>query len=198
MKVIFLIKKKLFPAFIEKLYKIKSSLNSSDPRYMISKLFMNSLYGRFGMNPINDESVIVTAVESEKIVATKKKVTVIPLLSGNVLVNYENKDLSNSSSTQNISVPIAAAITAYSRIVMSYYLNKYRDNIYAMDTDGIKVDCKLSPSEVDDKILGKMKLEYKFKKAIFPASKVYSGILENPYKGRYEITKVKGVKIPLS
>ena len=36
------------------------------------------------------------------------------------------------------------------------------------------------------------------KKAIFPTPKVYSGRLENPYKGRYEITKVKGVKIPLS
>jgi len=159
---------------------------------------MNSLYGRFGMNPINYETVIVTAVESEKIVSAKKNVTVIPLLSGNVLVNYENVDLENSSSTQNISVPIAAAITAYSRIVMSYYLNKYRENIYAMDTDGIKVDCKLSPSEVDDKILGKMKYEYKFQKAIFPAPKVYSGILEKPYKGKSEITKVKGVKIPLS
>ena len=192
-------KRKLFPAFIGKLYKIKSSLNSSDPRYMIAKLFMNSLYGRFGMNPINEVSEIVPENESEIIVKTKKNVKVIPLLSGYVLVNYEKENPENpSSSTENISVPIAAAITAYSRIVMTYYLNKYRDNIYAVDTDGIKVDLKLSPSEVDNKILGKMKFEYKFKKAIFPAPKVYSGILEKPYKGQSEITKVKGVKIPLS
>jgi hypothetical protein len=98
----------------------------------------------------------------------------------------------------NISVPISAAISSYSRVVMSHYLHKYRDNIYAMDTDGIKVDCKLDPSEIDSKEIGKMKYEYTFKKAIFPAPKVYGGIVDGQYKGRSEIVKLKGVKVPIS
>lgn len=82
---------------------------------------------------------------------------------------------------------------------MSHYLNKYRNNIYAVDTDGIKVDCMLSPSEMDNKELGKMKFEYTLKEGVFPAPKVYGGLLEKPYKKyKTELTKVKGLKNPIS
>lgn len=190
-------KKKIFTKFISELYTIKSKLDSSDPRYFISKLFMNSLYGRFGMNPISEVTAIVSALECERIVAGKKNVNIIPLLSGKVLVTYE-EPLSDELHITNISVPISAAIAAYSRIVMSHYLYKYSDNIYAMDTDGIKVDCPLNSSEVNSKELGKMKYEYTFKEAVFPAPKVYGGILDKSYKGKTEFTKIKGVKVPIS
>jgi hypothetical protein len=35
---------------------------------------MNSLYGRFGMNPVAEESCIVSAEESEKIIMERKNV----------------------------------------------------------------------------------------------------------------------------
>src|ERR1700679_4339508 len=81
---------------------------------------------------------------------------------------------------------------------MSHYLMKYTDNIYAIDTDGIKIDCYLDIDEVHNKELGKMKYEYTFIEGVFPAPKVYGGILEKPYK-KYEkeLVKIKGLKNPI-
>src|ERR1700721_3397372 len=42
----------IFKEYIEDLYKIKVSHSKNDPMYIIAKLLMNSLYGRFAMKPI--------------------------------------------------------------------------------------------------------------------------------------------------
>jgi len=82
---------------------------------------------------------------------------------------------------------------------MYRYLIKYSGHILAIDTDGIKVDCQLDPSEIDSKELGKMKYEYTFTEAVFPAPKVYGGKLEKPYKQyEKELVRVKGLKNPIS
>ena len=46
----------IFEEFISELYKIKESHKKEDPWYAISKLLMNSLYGRFGMDDNFDHS----------------------------------------------------------------------------------------------------------------------------------------------
>jgi hypothetical protein len=186
-------KKNIFYDFIELLYKIKSSYNSDEPKYIISKLLMNSLYGRFGLNPEERETVIASDEESEYLMANKKQVTIVPLLSGSSIVSYEKE--TDDISIENISVPISAAISAYSRNVMTHYLMKYTDNIYSIDTDGIKIDCELSEDEIDNKKLGKMKYEYEFSEAVFPAPKIYGGLLTKPYKKyKDQLVKVKGLK----
>jgi len=40
----------IFTDYVQDLYGIKSSVHKSDPMYMISKLLLNSLYGRFGLH----------------------------------------------------------------------------------------------------------------------------------------------------
>jgi hypothetical protein len=151
------------------------------------------------MNPIVEESLIVSSEVSEQILMERRGVKVIPLLSGKVFLSYLRFDEDNEEvDISNISIIISSAIASYSRIQMSYYMNKYQDNLYAMDTDGIKVDCKLDDSEIDEKELGKMKYEYTFKEAVFVAPKVYGGILEKPYKNKTELTKVKGLKNHIS
>lgn len=188
----------IFTEYINDLYELKNSVEDNDPRYFIAKLLMNSLYGRFGMNPISQENRIVSAVESERIIMERKNVNVLPLLSGNCLISYDKLE-EDELDTANISVIISSAIASYSRIQMSYFMNKYQNNLYAIDTDGIKVDCKLDSSEVDNKQLGKMKYEYTFKEAVFIAPKVYGGLLERPYKKyKTEVTKVKGLKNQIS
>lgn len=184
----------IFSDYVDKQFEIKSSVAKEDPMYYISKLLLNSLFGRFGLNPITEEVLIVSSEESEKIIMDKTNVKITPLLSGNVIIKYQN----DSDELENISVPIAAAITAWSRIHMYHYLIKYSNNILAIDTDGIKVDCQLDPSEIDSKELGKMKYEYTFTEAVFPAPKVYGGELEKPYKQyEKELVKVKGLKNPI-
>ena len=188
-------KYKIFDGYIGELYKIKSSTDRKDPLYQISKLLLNSLYGRFGLNPEFNTTEIVSTEESEKIVINKNNVDITPLYSGNVLVSYEE---SNSDETlnlsSNISVSISSAIAAYSRITMSHFIRKYNKNIYYIDTDGIKIDCDLEDDETDSKELGKFKYEYMFSHAVFPGPKVYGGFLNEIKGDQYDIIKVKGLK----
>ena len=187
----------IFTEYINLLYKIKCNTDSSDSLYYIAKLLMNALYGRFGLNPEARECVIVSHEESEKILAEERNVLTIPLLSGKVLVSYDQND--ENINISDISIPISSAIAAYSRIEMSKYIRKYDKNLYYIDTDGIKVDCELDSSEIDSKELGKMKYEFTFKEAVFPGLKVYGGILLKAYKKFLDwMVKVKGLKVDIS
>jgi len=187
----------IFTEYINLLYKIKCNTDSSDSLYYIAKLLMNALYGRFGLNPEARECVIVSHEESEKILAEERNVLTVPLLSGKVLVSYDQKD--EDINISDISIPVSSAIAAYSRIEMSKYIRKYDENLYYIDTDGIKVNCKLDSSEIDSKELGKMKYEFTFKEAVFPGLKVYGGILLKAYKKFLDwMVKVKGLKVDIS
>lgn len=110
---------------------------------------MNSLYGRFGLNPEGVEVVITNEEDADKIILKKKNVKVTPLLSNNLMVSYEKDE--DSFSKMNISVPISSAIAAYSRITMSHYISKYSKNLYYVDTDGIKTDVDIDFNEIDPK-----------------------------------------------
>lgn len=196
-------RKNIFDRYVDTLYHVKCNTPSTDPMYNISKLLLNSLYGRMGMSPELDITKIVTVEESEQLIKKEQVVNIVPLDSDIIMITYKQTqselDDENVSSEVNTSVPVAAAITAYARIEMTKYLSKYKNNIYAIDTDGIKIDCKLDPVFMDSKVLGKMKYEYTFKWAIFPAPKVYGGYLLKPYKKwKNEMVKIKGVKVPIS
>jgi len=84
-----------------------------------------------------------------------------------------NTMLDNASETHNVSIPIAAAITAYARIHMSQFKNNIDYNLYYSDTDSIYIDKPLSEDLISETILGKMKLENIITKGIFLSPKVY-------------------------
>ena len=90
----------------------------------------------------------------------------------------------------NVSVSIAAAITAYSRIHMSQFKNNPKINLYYTDTDSIYTDSNLDESLISDNNLGSLKLENIVDKAIFLAPKLYCLITES----EQFIHKVKGLK----
>jgi hypothetical protein len=92
--------------------------------------------------------------------------------------------------THNVSVGIAAAITAYARIHMSQFKNNPNFNLYYSDTDSIYIDKALPDEFISSTILGKMKLEYVLTDAIFLAPKVY---YLQTVDGKV-IYKVKGLK----
>jgi hypothetical protein len=64
--------------------------------------------------------------------------------------------------THNVSIGIAAAITAYARIHMSQFKNNPNFNLYYSDTDSIYIDKPLPDHMISSTILGKMKLENKY------------------------------------
>ena len=186
----------IFTGYVNYLFQLKNTSDKSDPRYMIAKLLLNSLYGRFGMSPYADDHTIINKQDENKYLNTKKYQVsnILDLNNEYELISYNKKVMSDNKQTLNISIPIAAAITAYSRINMSYYLTKYQDNILTIDTDGIKTDCLLDKQDTGND-LGNMKYEYSFKEFVSIAPKVYGGILkENEYE---ELVKVKGLKNPL-
>ena len=180
----------IFNEYIDLLYDMKKNSPKDSPWYYIAKLLMNSLYGRFGLNPEGEEIFITTEEKGDEILATKEYVTITPLSSGNVLISVKLNE--ESFGDMNISVSISSAIAAHSRIHMTHFLTKYSDNIYYIDTDGIKVDVDLDKDEVDSKELGKMKYEYVFEEFTSLGPKVYGGLLRDKEGELKELVKLRG------
>ena len=54
------LKKKLFKEYVDSLYEIKLNSSKDDPMYMISKLLLNGLFGRYGLDPWLGECEFIT------------------------------------------------------------------------------------------------------------------------------------------
>jgi hypothetical protein len=200
----------IFNKFVDDLYNIK--LKEKGLVKSITKLILNSSFGRFGMSIIKPETEIVDANKLEFLLTTRKVLDIKQLSLDSFVVNYEsdlskkiiedasldyskilnnNRDIEKNNKFGFVSVSTASAITAYARI----YINKIKllilklgGNIYYSDTDSIVTNIKL-PENLVGKELGKFKLEYIIKKAIFITSKTYMLKLED---GTI-IKKAKGV-----
>jgi hypothetical protein len=200
----------IFDKFVDNLYNIK--LKEGGIVKSITKLILNSSFGRFGMSIIKPETEIVDTDKLELLLTTRKVLDTKQLSLDRFIVNYEseiskqiiddvgldyskilinNKDIETKQKFGFVSVSTASAITAYARI----YINKIKllilklgGKIYYSDTDSIVSNIKL-PSELVGNDLGQFKLEYIIKKAIFITSKTYMLELED---GTI-IKKAKGV-----
>lgn len=105
-----------------------------------------------------------------------------------LFVNYiNNNDLDKESKT---SIGIASAVTSYARSYMFNIIKDNIDNIFYTDTDSLYLSKELPNNLVSSNELGKFKLEYIFKDAIFLGPKIYAGLtIDNNY-----ICKIKGFK----
>src|ERR1700679_3545451 len=168
----------IFKDYVDFLYNLRSQYDKSNPLNFIAKILMNSLYGRFGMDDNFNE---INIFKKDYYPDFENKYL------DNIIKNTEKE--TNDSAT---CVAIAAGITAYSRIHMTLFKNNPKIVLYYTDTDSIYVDenSEIDPILVNEKILGKLKLEYVCEKAIFLSSKVYCLQTES---GEL-IYKVKGLK----
>lgn len=186
----------IFTDFINELYDIRTKYDKSNPMNFISKILMNSQYGKYGMDDNFGNIKIMDKIEFNKFtIDTTNIITNIIEIDDKYLVQYINNNkvdktlLDNGSETHNINIAIAAATTAYARIFMSQFKNNVNYKIYYSDTDSIFINKGLNESLVSNTELGKLKLEYVIKKAVFLAPKVYCLITESD---RF-IYKVKGL-----
>ncbi|EFQ24845.1 DNA polymerase (mitochondrion) [Colletotrichum graminicola M1.001] len=198
----------VFNTFVQEIYKIKST-TSNKALKSISKLILNSLLGRFGLKLdktitefiTNDEKyqilsatrAIVSEIEvddSHKFITYKKGIDFDLIDSLNIDVNKLNikyndleKDDAKEGNPKDVSVAISSAITAYARIYISKIkldILKKGGNLYYSDTDSIITDIPLDNSIVDNKEIGKLKLEYnKVKTGYFISNKTYCLVLED-------------------
>jgi DNA polymerase type B, organellar and viral len=189
----------IFKDFVNDLYEIKCNHPKDHPMYLISKLLLNSLYGRFGMHieTFLTHNAVVNNDELYEMMEHNNIMDVLNLDEDINLITYipKTKDdnensLFNDMTKFNISISLSAAITAYARIHMSQFKSKYNSyDLYYSDTDSIAIDKPLDDNMIG-KELGKMKLEHIFDKAIYLGPKVYGGITKNGE----EIIKAKGYK----
>jgi hypothetical protein len=142
----------IFKHYIDDLYQIKQSYSNKDPMYLIAKLLMNSLYGRFGMAQELPEHIILSNQDIENLSSNNKIsiIDIIDLHNGKSLVSITNNDPNKEElledSNKDINISIAAAVTAYSRIHMSKYLGDPSLNICYTDTDGFYTTTPLPDS----------------------------------------------------
>ena len=162
------------------------------PNYLISKLLLNSLYGKLGTDPNFVNHMIIDSNKSQEYNHKYIITNVINLGNEKELISYFNiKDIDKLPTNKISSLPIAFSITAYARIHMSLLKQNALNNdltIYYMDTDSLAVSNELAPELISPE-LGKFKLEHIFNEVIYLAPKVYGGKTST-----YEITKVKGLK----
>ena len=159
--------------------KIQAKKDNNGAMYRISKLMLNSLYGKYGLNPI---------VRSK-----------FPYLDDDGVVKY---GMYESEIRDSIYLPIATFITSYARRdiiessqkIRDYSMKKYGKDLYVYsDTDSIH--CLLDEEkdiedlkqilEIDDYKLGAWKLESKFKKGKYLRQKCY---IELDYNEKLNVT----------
>lgn len=182
--------KGLFSSYIDiwSTKKIEAKKNDNSALYRISKLMLNSLYGKFGLNP-----------------NVRGK---YPYLDENEIVKYSfyPKEIRDS-----IYIPVASFITSYARRktittsqkIRDYSMKKYNKDLYVYsDTDSIhclfNAEYKTDGSiylpddkelydiiDIDDYTLGFWKIESIFKKGKYLRQKCY---IEEGYDNKLNVT----------
>ena len=156
--------------------KIEAKKNNNKVLYIISKLMLNSLYGKFGLNP---------NVQGK-----------FPYLNEEGIVKY---GLYPKQIRKSIYIPVASFITSYARFktittsqkIKDFTIKNYNKDFYIYsDTDSIHlldIDENILKSfvEIDDYKLGAWKLESKFKKGKFIRQKCY---IEEGYDDEINVT----------
>ena len=167
--------------------KVNAQLEGKPSLRNVAKLLMNSMYGRFGMHtePVRDE--IVTLERAREIMKTYQVQDCISL-GGLELISYiislpvssfpQNNHWNNSINELpgQTNVSIAAAITAYSRMIINQYKIKAIEaglEIFYSVTDSLVLNGQLSPEHIDPSKLGMLKLEHVLDEAYFVAPKIY-------------------------
>ena len=144
--------------------KINAKKENNNVLYIISKLMLNSLYGKFGLNP--------------------KVRGKVPYLNEEGIVKYY---LTKEEIRDSIYLPVATFITSYARrktIITSqnikdYTINKYKNDYYIYsDTDSIHLldlpDEELKQFvDIDDYRLGAWKIESRFNRGKYLRQKCY-------------------------
>lgn len=177
----------VFKDYVNKYYKIKK--DSKGVMKEIAKLFLNSLYGRFGMKVDLEVTDIVSHMESERILKLYNVNELIELESDRFIINYNRRPSKDRTDEINYlkeldkymkdigrveaNVAIASAIASYSRIIMYPFKTIPGNDCLYSDTDSIVLRKALDDRYIGTD-LGLFKREYgDIKRGYFITSKLY-------------------------
>lgn len=166
-----------FKGYVNSLFESRSKAKK-DGHHAISyvyKLLLNSLYGRFGINPITTVTELCDKHRRELLM---RKVTFLneTLLRKDLyMVSYQSnmeKGPDSWKAPTNSAIQIPTAITSSARIYMHPYIS--RDDCYYTDTDSIIIGNPLPEEMISSTEIGKFKLEDLIFKGYFLAPKAYT------------------------
>lgn len=144
----------MFDDYIDYWYNVKNEAKrtNNDALYYIAKLMLNSLYGKFGSNPLKRSKYPWYDKDND-------------------IVRYSL--MSEEESTGGY-VPIASFITSYARKRIIEAANACGERFVYADTDSIHiVGTEIPEIDIDDFKLGCFKLESEFTRAKFMRAKCY-------------------------
>ena len=152
----------IFDRYIDTFMEMKK--NGKGAVRATAKLFLNSLYGKFGMNPIKEEKIIDYQENTFSTISTDND--------GNKL-DYLDK---------GVFIAMASFITSYAREVLLTSIEKVYDRFLYCDTDSIHITGYEIPNiTIHNKNLGAWKLEGKFTKAKYIGAKRYAEYIDNKW-----------------
>ena len=187
--------KDVFKDYVLEHYEEKANAKDNLTRNT-AKLKLNTLYGKFGMKDVESHMKIVDSKQLAKINNEYNIETIsgiskdrfllkyserIPETLRNLMIELE-KEIQNESNIKDLirtqrgvpsAIQIAGAIAGYSSASMFKFLNISGNPLIYSDTDSVVLKYKLDDQYVG-KGLGKMKLEYEIKRAIYPDKKLYA------------------------
>lgn len=152
----------IFKDYVDQFYKIKQNSEKDTPMYLLSKLFMNSLYGKFGQR---QESELIIKDNDPDILLYKIK-DHIDFEKGWVKVSQQGK---GKFYLPQISIHVIALAQLYLFRTIQLILDKGY-NVYYCDTDSITTDYPNLPVSNN---IGKWKLEKKILEGSFLLPKTY-------------------------
>ena len=181
----------VFDNYVTDLYNLRLKYSKGSPMNLTCKMLMNSLFGRFAMKPILSIQKFIGKEEFKFLTEKYLIEDYLDLGDHGYFVSYI--DIFKTTKEPNISISIASAITAYSRVFMSKFKNNAPSvfKLFYSDTDSIFVDRDL-PKDLIGNEIGQFKLEYIFKEVVFLGPKIYGGLIDN----NNFICKIKGYKNP--
>lgn len=180
-----------FKDFVSSLFecRLEARKEGNEALAYVYKILMNSLYGRFGINP---KCTITEVIDEDRYKHLLRHSEIIfgdMLSENNYIVAYHSntyKDSDYWNPPKNSAVQLAAAITASARIYMYPYIS--REDSYYTDTDSVVLSQPLPTEVLSSSVLGKFKLEDRIMKGYFLVPKAYFYIT----KDSNNVLKFKG------
>jgi len=153
----------LFSGYVDFFYNVKKRSDKNSASYQIAKLYLNSLYGKFGQHNTRDSYII-----------NPKEDWINKNMNFELVDSSKDYLLFKKTYQYNniwVNIPISIFITSYARIVLFEMFEKIGfDNVYYCDTDSIITSKEISSSLE----LGDVKLEDHIKQGYFLFPKVYA------------------------
>ena len=165
-----------FKDFVSSLFesRLEAKISGNEALAYVYKILMNSLYGRFGINPKSTITEVCDSARYKHLIRYSELIFGDMLSENNYIVAYHSNTGTGSdywNPPKNSAVQLAAAITASARIYMYPYIS--REDCYYTDTDSVVLGQPLPEEVISSSVLGKFKLEDRIMKGYFLAPKSY-------------------------